>query len=66
MTVNKDNSFKDVTELLDSLSDSVNSMISDIEELKEEQEKAKAMETEIGVNKAFNNILYNMIMNNNK
>lgn len=66
MTVNKSNSFKDVTELLDSLTDRVNSITSDIEELKEEQEEARAMEAEIGATKEFNNILYNMIMNNNK
>lgn len=66
MTVNKSNSFKDVTELLDSLSDGVNSIISNIEELTEEQEQVKAMETEIGLTKAFDDILYNMIMNNNK
>lgn len=66
MTLNKNNSFKDVTELLDSLSNSVNSISSVIEEITEEQEKAKAMKTEIGLTKAFDNILYNMIMNNNK
>lgn len=66
MTLNKNNSFKDVTELLDSLSNSVNSISSTIGELREEQEKVKAMKTEIGLTKAFDDILYNMIMNNNK
>ena len=66
MSLNESNSFKDINELIDRLSDGVNSIISDIEELREEQEEAEAMETEIGLTKEFNNILYNMIMNNNK